>query len=196
MARPPARLLVVCTANVCRSPLAAALVEELVDHHAPDGARALEVPSAGTHARPDLPAAPGMARVATAWGLDLSAHRSRPLDREVAEAADLVVTMEAAQRDMVARLAPGLTTRTFTFPEVGALVEHAAATGTSPTTDAGVAGWVRWLHRSRMVLRPPADEVGDPYGGPEEGYLRAAHDLADLAGLIGPSLVASLDSDR
>jgi protein-tyrosine phosphatase len=91
---PVLRVLFVCTGNTCRSPLAvAALREEL-------GADAelVEVVSAGTAAAPGEPASEGSRRVAEQVGLDLSRHRSRPVDRTLLEGADLVLVMSPSHR--------------------------------------------------------------------------------------------------
>lgn len=192
----PARLLVVCTANICRSPLAAALLEELVEYHAPSGARPLEVSSAGTHARPDLPAVEPMRTIAVEWGLDLSGHRSRTVTRDLAIGADLVVTMEDGHRDRVAGLAPGLAVRTFTIRELADLIVHAAgADAPELVVDAGMTGLARSLHHVRVVRGQPAPDFADPIGGPREGYRRAARDLADLAGVIGSPLLSALSAE-
>ncbi|MES2305895.1 MAG: low molecular weight protein arginine phosphatase [Gemmatimonadota bacterium] len=84
-------VLLVCTGNTCRSPLAAAIL----------AARLAETPalsdvvvtSAGTGARNGEPASEGSYLVALERGLDLSAHRSRMLTREMVVEADLILTM-------------------------------------------------------------------------------------------------------
>lgn len=84
------RILFVCTGNTCRSPLAEALARRASQargwHH-------LEVASAGVAAGPGQPASEGSLRVARRHGLDLAGHRSRPVDRELAEWADLILVM-------------------------------------------------------------------------------------------------------
>jgi protein-tyrosine-phosphatase/tRNA A37 threonylcarbamoyladenosine synthetase subunit TsaC/SUA5/YrdC len=88
----------VCTGNTCRSPLAEALFKKrLADSLgcAPEElpARGFLVLSAGVSAYPGGPAADEAVEVARAYGADLSAHRSRPLTRELAAQADYLVAM-------------------------------------------------------------------------------------------------------
>lgn len=84
------RVLIVCTGNTCRSPLAAlALLDEL----GPDRER-VEVLSAGTAAREGQPASPATVELAAQEGFDLSAHRSRRVTPALARAADLILVME------------------------------------------------------------------------------------------------------
>ncbi len=84
------RVLIVCTGNTCRSPLAAvALLDEL----GPDRER-VEVLSAGTAAREGQPASPTTVEIAAQEGFDLVAHRSRRVTPALARAADLILVME------------------------------------------------------------------------------------------------------
>lgn len=98
------RLLVVCAGNLCRSPLAEALVRARLAQTGPD----LEVASAGLIAAVGEPADGLMCLVAQAHGLDLSLHQSRPLDPELLRWADLVLVMEEGQRRQLVQWAPGL----------------------------------------------------------------------------------------
>jgi protein-tyrosine phosphatase len=90
-------ILFVCTANQCRSPVAAALLRRQVAAAAPQ--ERWQIESAGTWAPPDRPADRGMQQAAHLFGLDLSGHRSQPVNRALVEAADLVLTMEAGQQE-------------------------------------------------------------------------------------------------
>jgi protein-tyrosine phosphatase len=90
-------ILFVCTANQCRSPVAAALLRRQVAAATPQ--ERWQIESAGTWAAPDRPADRGMQQAAHLFGLDLSGHRSQPVNRALVEAADLVLTMEAGQQE-------------------------------------------------------------------------------------------------
>lgn len=186
MPRQTARILVVCTANICRSPMAERLLAEYLARRVPD-ARAV-ISSAGTHARPGDPAASGMQRIAEGWGLDLDYHRSRRVDQELAASQDLVITMEDAHRTVVSRLAPGLGSRTFIITELAALMD---ATGppVAGTLPQRVAAW----HAARARTALDVTDVGDPYGGPTQGYETTAWQLAGLVELIGPHLAAAVN---
>lgn len=84
------RVLFVCTGNTCRSPLAAAALE---DELGPDAAR-VEVTSAGTAAWEGQAASAPSLDVAAREGLDLSRHRSRRATPGIVREADLVLVME------------------------------------------------------------------------------------------------------
>jgi protein-tyrosine-phosphatase len=95
------RILLVCTGNICRSPLAAALLERAL---AERGTTGLDVSSAGTGAWDGAPVSEGAYLVGLERGLDLSGHRARLLTRELVEQADLVLTMARHHRARVDEL--------------------------------------------------------------------------------------------
>src|SRR5256885_17119351 len=81
-------VLFVCTGNICRSPLAAALLERALKERGID----VTVTSAGTGAWDGAPASEGAYLVGLERGVDLSSHRARLLTREPVENAGLVLT--------------------------------------------------------------------------------------------------------
>ena len=86
----PDRVLVVCSANQCRSPLAGALlVREVAFRGLP-----VEVLTAGVSTTAGRPATSGTVEAAADLGIDLRSHASRPVDRDLLAGADLVVGME------------------------------------------------------------------------------------------------------
>lgn len=95
------RILLVCTGNICRSPLAAALVQRAL---ADRGTQNIDVSSAGTGAWDGAPVSEGAYLVGLEQGLDLSAHRARLLTRDLVEGSDLILTMARHHRARVDEL--------------------------------------------------------------------------------------------
>src|SRR5213595_1630449 len=93
-------VLFVCTGNICRSPLAASLLERALKERSIEVA----VASAGTGAWDGAPASEGAYLVGLERGLDLSGHRARLLTRELVEGADLILTMARHHRARVDEL--------------------------------------------------------------------------------------------
>jgi protein-tyrosine-phosphatase len=94
------RVLFVCHGNICRSPYAAARMEERVR------GLQLEVRSAGTSARTGHRPPEMFQRLASARGVDLRARGSRVVDAENLAWADLVVIMDDSNRHELGRLDP------------------------------------------------------------------------------------------
>ncbi len=84
------RVLFVCTGNTCRSPLAEGIARKiLTDLNRND----IEVSSAGTDAWDGGAATDEALLVGMERGLDIAAHRSKKLTREVVRDADLILAM-------------------------------------------------------------------------------------------------------
>jgi protein-tyrosine-phosphatase len=116
------QILLVCRANVCRSPTAQLLLfRRLRANHLTELAQVL---SAGTVAEPGQPWCDTAARWVTN-GNDrsemLKRHASRQLDRAMVQDADLVLTAARVERAAVVQLVPQATPRTFTLREAAAL---------------------------------------------------------------------------
>ena len=106
------RILVVCTANICRSPLAAAVLATKL----PRGSA--HVSSAGLRALHGNAADPVVVELALERGYgDLSVHRSQPVLSMVLSQSDLVLCMEVSQRDELLRQQPTMTGRIRLFAD-------------------------------------------------------------------------------
>lgn len=96
-------ILVVCTGNMCRSPMAAAQLRvALLDA----GIRGVRVHSAGTFAESGAPASPKAITVAAEYHLDISYHRTTPLSADLIEKADLILVMERKHLETILKQAP------------------------------------------------------------------------------------------
>ncbi len=94
-------VVMVCTGNVCRSPMAEYLLRA---HLGRSGA--WTVVSAGVAAAFGIPASSEAVDVMRERGIDLSLHSSRPLTAELAREADLLVVMTAEHQLHVEMLYP------------------------------------------------------------------------------------------
>lgn len=88
-------ILVVCTGNICRSPIADFMLREKTAH------LGLNVSSAGVGAMVGWPADPPAVAVAMSHGLDLGTHRARQLTVEMLVASDLVLTMDQGHSNWI-----------------------------------------------------------------------------------------------
>ena len=93
----PDGVLILCTGNVCRSPMAEALLHRLLLERAP-GTR---VESAGLGAPVGQPADPHAVELMSERGLDITGHRARQVSAKMLEQFPIVLVMEVAQRQLV-----------------------------------------------------------------------------------------------
>ncbi|MCZ2819107.1 hypothetical protein O2V63_02045 [Modestobacter sp. VKM Ac-2977] len=183
---PSFAVLLVCTANICRSPAAEALLRaELA------AADDVEVASAGLTARVGSAIAPEMAN---ALAVPVTGFQARQVTSEVVGGADLVLTMTREQRAALVALVPAAVRRTFTLKEFAALVALAAGrarvSGASTRQRLSSATAEAPRFRSARVAGAE-DDIADPYGGRPADYSRAAGEIeqavAALVSAVGPS---------
>lgn len=141
-------VLVVCTANVCRSPLAAALLREAWAMDLPF----VDVSSAGVRAATGAPVC-DVSQEVLGRPEDGAA---REISADLVRKADLVLVMEREQRSAVVRLLPGSQNRVFTLLEAEALLEGAVRRGVAvrDLRELGPA-----MHALRGIVVPRASEV-------------------------------------
>jgi len=107
-------ILFVCTANVCRSPMAMAIMRGLVE----DSVETWRIESAGTWSVEGAQAAIRAQIVVAENGQDLSTHRSRSVNKEMLESFNLILTMEHGHREAINIEFPGLGNRVRLFSEM------------------------------------------------------------------------------
>lgn len=96
------RVLMVCSGNICRSPLAEAVLTD-------QGFGKVEaVSSAGIGALVASAPHPDAVRVADEHGLDIRSHKARQFDQAMARSHDLVLVMEHHHRLWIERTFPYL----------------------------------------------------------------------------------------
>ncbi|MDY6816499.1 MAG: low molecular weight protein-tyrosine-phosphatase [Pseudomonadota bacterium] len=97
-------ILVLCTGNICRSPVAGAMLKA--------GLPDKSVESAGLGALVDRPADPTAAELASQAGLDLSHHKARQATTAMFRQADLILVMTEGQKARVTEMDPSSTGKT------------------------------------------------------------------------------------
>jgi protein-tyrosine phosphatase len=171
----PWRVLTICTANMCRSPMAEAfLARKLEEADLP-----AVVASCGLLA-PGYPVAPEVAQAMAARGLDVGGHVSQQLSAELVAGADLVLAMAREHLREVVVLSPDALGRTFTLKE---LVRRASVVGPR-RGDTSLARWLAEVGEGRrpqdLLGSSPEDDVADPIGGPYREFLATADELEAL----------------
>ncbi|HCH65962.1 MAG: protein tyrosine phosphatase [Deltaproteobacteria bacterium] len=134
----PHRLMFVCTANICRSPMA----EGLARAEAARRGLPVEIRSGGILGLLDKPAAANAVRACREHGVDLSSHRSRGVTAADVAWADAVLVMELRhQRELHLR-----------FPELDGRVVLLGTFGGRQEVDDPVGGWIWRFRRCRTLI--------------------------------------------
>ncbi len=179
------RILFVCTGNVCRSPVAEQLAtawarEKLA--RSPE-ADVVQIESAGLSAVAGRPMDSDTATALIELDSDPAGFQAREFTAELAQDADLVLTMTRDQRRTVLEASPRGLRRTFTLTEAADLLQRADLIGLSllPLT-ARARELGRRLDAARAG-RPPADsdDITDPIGQPVVVH-------QEVAGLVAAAL--------
>lgn len=187
------RILTVCTANVCRSPMAAAFAQR---HLESNGIEAL-VTSAGTHGGSVL-VDPEAVTAMAERGLDITTYGPRLLDRATVteDGADLVVAMTRTHLQAVAVIGPGVFQRSFTAKELARRTHRVMfEQGLHEPT---FAAWRDAVGEGRLARnlmgQDPDDDIADPYGKSLREHRRTADELDVLMAVIAHSIAAWVTS--
>ncbi len=175
------RILFVCTANRCRSPLAEHLMRRAL-HEA--GLRAL-ISSAGFLPGGFPTPATGIT-VAADNGLDLSRHRSTRVSARIVQVSDVILTMTRGHAREIVALSPESWPRVYPLKQFTALLEAVTLPRRTYFRDAAMlAGEAR--KRKAILGNPEYDAVQDPMGRSAEAWQSVIDDLrAHLTQVIRP----------
>jgi protein-tyrosine phosphatase len=102
-------ILTVCIGNICRSPMAQAVLAS--------GLPQATVASAGTAAMVGMPADEGAQRLMRLRGLDLGRHRAQQVNREMCRWAELILVMDSEQKRELEKNYPGAQGKIFRIAE-------------------------------------------------------------------------------
>ena len=146
------RLLFVCLGNICRSPAAHGIMQELVDREGLSGRIFIDSAGIGGWHIGELPD-PRMRRHASRRGYNLT-HRARPIESDDFDYFDIIVAMDEGNRRNLMQLA------------------------SSPQQQAKIVMMGDYI----VKLRAHYDYVPDPYYEGAEGFELALDLLEDACG--------------
>ena len=100
-------ILVVCTGNICRSPIGERLLRQALPNK--------RIDSAGTGALVGYPADPSSISVAQKHGLSLENHAGKQFTSALGRQYDLILVMEKSHIEQLGRMAPEIRGKTMLF---------------------------------------------------------------------------------
>ena len=109
------QVLIVCTANICRSPVAEGLLRHRLQG---EGKEDWKVTSAGTWAQWARGAAQNSIQVMAEKGIDIRDHRARPVNEEMLVEADLVLCMEQGHAEALRAEFPAAAEKIYLLSEM------------------------------------------------------------------------------
>jgi len=115
--RKPYTILFVCTANLCRSPMAEGILRQQVSSN--ELKDRLTVMSAGGAAADGQQASSYAQEVCAEAGIDVSCHRSQPVTRGLLRKSDLVLVMTPSHKREIEEMNPAYRGKTFLLREYG-----------------------------------------------------------------------------
>lgn len=172
-------VLLVCTGNICRSPIAEGFLRER------SGAVLAEpftVGSAGTWARSGQPPTDEAIAAAGERGVDIGTQTSTSFRPDLARRADVVVTMTEEQRGEVLGQVSEAAGKTFTLKELVGLLQELPPPPASPDRGSllGRIAEADGLRRGPGAPEIVDADVADPLGLSLEAYRAVAWEIESL----------------
>ena len=157
------RIVLVCTGNRCRSPVAEAILRR-EGHALPVGVRSLGLLDLGP-----VPTLPEIIELGKRHGLDMSEHRASHIQGNGLREEDLVLGLE--RQHVAAAVVEGGASyeRTFTLREFVEVIEAVPMVG-GTSLPAQAREMVAAAHTRRPNRFRPGTDIEDPFGGPPRGY--------------------------
>jgi len=179
------RVMFVCTANHCRSPMAQQLLAQATVELF-GTAQAWQVGSAGTAIPGPWPLNSNAATVLAERLPAVAEHQAVQLDKPLVSTADLILTATRDHRGDVVRLLPAAMGRTFTILQFARLCDQVAPITSGDPDELGRTLLVD-AKKARSTLQPvpwEEDDLSDPMGFGLPEFRKCADQLQDAISRI------------
>ncbi|MCA1726880.1 MAG: hypothetical protein LC722_04280 [Actinobacteria bacterium] len=188
-----ASILLVCTGNICRTPMAEGFLREHLRQRFADPQ--IEVTSSGVIAQDGHPATDEGVQAAAEREVDVSSHRARRLHAGQIRHADLVLGMAEEHAEEIVKLVPDAAGKTFTLKELLSILKDLPPVeGIDALDKAALEARIAQadaLRNQRGILTMDTD-VSDPLGMGLETYRATAWELDTLLAQLVEGLAGKL----
>lgn len=176
-------ILIVCTGNICRSPL----TEKLLEHELHVQGKGILCHSAGTHALTDGLPPSEISAQADLWGISTREHTPKQVTETLVREATLVLTAERQHRAELVALVPSASRKVFSLKQFARITAALQASANSQPdfslTFESLSALVEEVADFRALtpppIRPEDDDVPDPYRREQAAYDFAAEQIRD-----------------
>ncbi|TFC83017.1 low molecular weight phosphatase family protein [Cryobacterium cheniae] len=188
-------ILVVCTGNICRSPLA----EKLLQSRLTAAGIPAIVTSAGTRAMVNHPMTDEAAFLATRYGAEPTLHAAQQLTADRIAAADIVLTATREHRGEVVSLHPRANRYAYTLNQFARLVTAKLSDVELPVVEPAetptINNFLAEISTTKGLALPPLDpnddDIDDPYRRSAEVYDRVGVEIDKAVTTITAALSAA-----
>ncbi len=150
------RIVLVCTGNTCRSPLAEGILKKLLPQSWKDR---LQITSAGIAAVEGRSVSTNSLMVAAENGIDLSEKKSNRLTFDFVEDSDLVIVMENSQRIALLATSTGSSDRIVTLRGLAPSGEDSAGDDISDPFGGSIEQYRETFHQIQAALEKGWPEI-------------------------------------